>query len=227
MFLQYSLQFALFQHRDLTKSILYTNSMALKAKTGLLVQDGGAEGRAFLFSGQSTKTAISCWTTSTEGRWNPPKKDNPRPKTKKQPQWDGRRGTITINLNPIPTYGWVTHRLENRNTKDVLTLLWRFWTPCQFSQPEDPTKGLGIPRESGLEGQWDLIRGLPEYWGKQTPVLEGTNKILHAPRPRGEEQWPHRRLSQSYLLVLEGFLSRRELVWAHHRDGGTRRSPLA
>ena len=35
--------------------------------------------------------------------------------------------------------------------------------PCQVSQPEDPTKGLGIPRESGLEGQWDLIRALPEY----------------------------------------------------------------
>ena len=111
---------------------------------------------------------------------------------KKKLQQDGRMGTIAIKSNPI-TVRWVTHRLENRNTKDVLTLLWRFWTPCQFSQPEDPTKGLGIPRESGLEGQWDLIRGLPEYWGKQTPVLEGTNKILHAPRPRGEEPWPHRK----------------------------------
>ena len=27
--------------------------------------------------------------------------------------------------------------------------------------------GLGIPRESGLEGQWDLMIGLPEDRGKQ------------------------------------------------------------
>ena len=30
---------------------------------------------------------------------------------------------------------------------------------------------------SDLEDQQDLIRGLPQYWGKQTPVLEGTDKI--------------------------------------------------
>ena len=28
---------------------------------------------------------------------------------------------------------WVTHRMENNNTKQVLTLLWRFWIPCQAS----------------------------------------------------------------------------------------------
>ena len=38
---------------------------------------------------------------------------------------------------------------------------------CQASQPGDPTKGLGIPRESGLEGQRDLIIELPQDWGKQ------------------------------------------------------------
>ena len=31
----------------------------------------------------------------------------------------------------------------------------------------NPTKGLGIPGKSGLEGQRDLITGLPEDWGKQ------------------------------------------------------------
>ena len=41
---------------------------------------------------------------------------------KKKLQQDGRRGTIAIKSNPI-TVRWVTHRLENRNTKDVLTLL--------------------------------------------------------------------------------------------------------
>ena len=31
----------------------------------------------------------------------------------------------------------------------------------------DPTKGLGIPREFDLEGQWDLITRLPRDWGKE------------------------------------------------------------
>ena len=68
--------------------------------------------------------------------------------------------------NPIPT-GWVTHKLENNNTKEVLPLLWRFSTPHQASQPGDPTKGLGIPRESGLEVQQDLVIELPQDWGMQ------------------------------------------------------------
>ena len=34
--------------------------------------------------------------------WNPPKKDTPHSKTKKKPQWDSRRGEITIKSNPIP-----------------------------------------------------------------------------------------------------------------------------
>ena len=40
-------------------------------------------------------------------------------------------------------------------------------SPISASQPGDPTKGLGIPRKSGLEGQRKVIIGLPEDWGKQ------------------------------------------------------------
>ena len=57
----------------------------------------------------------------TGGHWNPPKKDTPRSKTKKLQQ-DSRREAITIKSNPIPAR-WVTHRLENNNTKEVLALL--------------------------------------------------------------------------------------------------------
>ena len=152
-------------------------------------------------------------------------------KKKKKLQGDSRRGAITIKSNPIST-GWVTQKLESNNTKEVLPLLWRFWTWHQASQPGDLTTGLGIPRESDLAAQWDLIIGLSQDWRKQTPDLEGTNKILHEPRPRGKEEWPHRRLNQNYLLVLEGLLWRRRSARAHHRHGGTRssspgRSPLA
>ena len=134
-----------------------------------LVQDG-EEGCALISSSESTEIAISCWTT-IDRRALEPTKDTPCPKTKK-PQQDSRGCAIMIKSNPIPT-GWVTHRLENDNTKEVLTLLWRFWTPHQASQPGDPTKGLGVPRESGLEGQWDLIIGLPEDWGNRNTSLGG------------------------------------------------------
>ena len=124
------------------------------------------------------------------GRWNLPQKETPRPKTKKLQQV-GRECAIVIKSNPMTT-GWVTHRLENNNIKEILALLWRFWILHQAYQPDDLTKGLGISRESGLEASYKTSRGLEEI---ETPVLEGTNKILHAPRPTGEEQWPHRRLN--------------------------------
>ena len=54
--------------------------------------------------------------------WNPPKKNTSHSKTKKKPQQDSRRDTITTKSNPIPV-GWVNHRLENNNIKEVLTLL--------------------------------------------------------------------------------------------------------
>ena len=66
-----------------------------------------------------------------------------------------------IKSNPKRT-GSVTPKLENNNTKEVLLLLCRFRTPHQASQPVDLTKGLGIPRESDLEGLQDLITRLPQ-----------------------------------------------------------------
>ena len=62
--------------------------------------------------------------------------------------------------------------------------------------------------------------------------MEGTNRILHIPRPRRKEQQPHRGLNQNYLLVLEGLLWKCKLARAHYRDRATgsrspERSPLA
>ena len=56
--------------------------------------------------------------------------------------------------------------------------------------------------------------------------MEGTNKILHAPRPRRKEQIPHRGLNHHYLVVLEGLLWKRRLARAHYRDRGTGSSSL-
>ena len=98
--------------------------------------------------------------------WSTLKKDVPHLKTKNKPQWDSRTCTIMIKSNSIPAR-WVFHTLENNNTKEVFPLLWRFWAPRQVSQPGDLMKGLGNTKESDLEGQWDLIIGLPLYCGKQ------------------------------------------------------------
>ena len=111
-----------------------------------------------------------------------------------------------MKSSPIPAR-WVTYRLDNNNTKEVITLFWTFWTPCQASLAEHPTKGFEIPREFGLECLWDLIidrtsRGLGET---EISVLECTNNILPAPTPGREEQWPHRRLNQNYMIVLETY----------------------
>ena len=83
-----------------------------------------------------------------------------------------------IKSNPTLTR-WVTHKLESNNTK-------KFSHCCEDFEPHVRLPGLGIqhrecPRESDLECQRDLNLGLPQYW-------ENTNKILHAPRPRGKEQ---------------------------------------
>ena len=40
----------------------------------------------------------------------------------------------------------------------------------------------------------------------ETPLLEGTHKVVCALGPRGRSSDPHRRLNQTYLLVLEGLL---------------------
>ena len=110
---------------------------------------------------RAPKSQLVVGQPSKGGCWNLPKKDSPHPKMKKKPKWDGRRGTIMIKSNPIPAE-CMTHKLENNNTREVLWLLWRFGTPCQISQPGAPTKGLGILRESDLEGQWDLTIRLPQ-----------------------------------------------------------------
>ena len=51
----------------------------------------------------------------------------------------------------------------------------------------------------------------------ETPLLEGT----HKEGPRGKEQWPDRRLNQTYVLVLEGLLQRQGVAVAHRRDKDT------
>ena len=54
----------------------------------------------------------------------------------------------------------------------------------------------------------------------ETPLLQGTHKILCKLRPKAKEQLSHRRL-KTYLLVLDSLLQRHGVAVAHHRDKGT------
>ena len=55
----------------------------------------------------------------------------------------------------------------------------------------------------------------------ETETLGGHKQNLVCIGPRGKEQWPHRRLSQTYLWVSEGLLQRCVLAGACWGDGGT------
>ena len=76
-------------------------------------------------------------------------------------------------------------------------------------------QGIWLCRLVGFD--YRTFTGLGET---ETPLFEGTNKILCTPRPRGKEQGPHRRLNKNYLLVLEGLLWRQGTAGAHYRDRG-------
>ena len=116
-----------------------------------LVQDVRVEGHALTPSCESTWITTNCWTIIDRKTLELTKKDTSHLKTKEKPQWDSRRGTITIKSNPI-TAGWVTHTLENTYTTEVHSLEWRFWATCQASQPGGLAMGGGIHRESEFDG---------------------------------------------------------------------------
>ena len=118
----------------------------------------------------------------------PTKKYTTCSKTKKLPQQDCRRGKIMMKSNPIRSE-WVTHELENNNTKeDIFPLLWSFWTPHQYSHHADMTKALGISKESGLGAQLAQT-----YAHRLSDAIQPTHP-LSSPSP------PAFNLSQDYSL---------------------------
>ena len=167
---------------------------------------------------ESTKITTSCWTTVNRRTLNLLKRDTPCPKTR----YDKTVGGAQSRLNqiPYPPDGWPT---------DWRTIIpKKFPTVLKVQNPRSgfpawgPNKGTGNLHRSDLKGQWGLITRLPWNWGKQTSVLEGTNRTLQTQRLRGKERWLHRKLNQNCLLVLEGLLWRWVgLAGAYHRDRGT------
>ena len=55
----------------------------------------------------------------------------------------------------------------------------------------------------------------------ETPLLEGTHKVVCTSGPRGRSSDPPQRLNQTYLLVLEGLVQRQGVALSHHVDKNT------
>ena len=178
-------------------------------------------------SWERTGITTNCWTIINRKTLELTKKDTPHSKTKEKPQWDGRRGVITIKSNPIPA-GWVTHKLENNYTTEVHSLKWRSTHWSEGSEPHIRLLNLGVqqqeeesPKNQTLRPAGFDCRTWTRLGETETPHLEVTHKVVCTPGPRRKEQWPHRRLNQTYLLVLEGLLQRQGVAVAHHGDKNT------
>ena len=57
--------------------------------------------------------------------------------------------------------------------------------------------------------------------GNRDSTLGGHTQSSVRTGTQGKEQWPHRRLNQTYLLVLEGLLQRQGVAVAHREDKDT------
>ena len=162
----------------------------------------------------------SCWTIINRRTLELTRKGTPHPKTKEKPQWDGRRGAIRVKSNPI-TAGWVTHRLENTYTTEVHPLEWRFWAPRQL-----PNLGVWqweeeFPENRTLKPSGIWLQDFDRTGRNRDSTLRGhTQSSVHM-RTQGKEQWPQGRMSQTYLLLLEGLLRRQGVAVAHHGDENT------
>ena len=89
-----------------------------------------------------------------------------------------------------------------------------------------PAWGSGNRRKNSQRIRlWRLVgfdcRTLTGLGETETPLLEGTHKVMCTPGPQGKEQWSRRKLHQTYLLVVEGLLQRQGKAVAHHGDKDT------
>ena len=159
--------------------------------------DGGVEGRALTPSCENTRITTNCWTIINRKTLELTKKDTTHPKTKEKPQWDGRRGAITVKSNPI-TAGSVTHKLENIYTTEVHP-----WSEVSEPHVRLPKLGVWQWEEEFLENQtlkasriW--LQDFDRTGGNRDSTLGGhTQSSVHI-GTQGKKQWPHRRLNQTY-----------------------------
>ena len=128
------------------------------------------------------------------------------------------------NQNQIKSH----NPLSGQLTKWVTIILNKLSHCCEGSEPYIRLPSLGI-QQTAQESPRNLTLQASRIWSQdfhrtvetETPLLEDTNKILHAPGPMEKGAVTPQETEQTYLLVLEGLLWRCGLAVAHHRDWGT------
>ena len=87
-------------------------------------------------------------------------------------------GTIIIKSNPIPTV-WVTHKLENNNTKEVLAVLWRIWAPYQASQLRIWPRDRELPGNLTLKASGNWLQSFHGTGGNRDSWRTQTKSYVH------------------------------------------------
>ena len=142
-----------------------STTMFTSRQIWLLVQDDRVDGHALTFSCKNTKTATSCWTNIDKTMLEPINKTYPAFKDKEASlRWKEGHNNDKIKSH---TCQMGDSQTGEQYYQTNYALLWKLWIPCQAFQTENPTNGLGIPKESGCGCQKDLTIGLPHDWGKQ------------------------------------------------------------
>ena len=140
--------------------------------------------------------------------------------------WDRKRSAIMTKLKSCtcwvgdPQTAWQLYHGSSYSVVKVLSPTSGFWA-CSSSKGTRNSWGTWLWRPAGFDCRTSTVPG-----ETKTPLLEGNfpHKILCALGHTGKEQWPHRRLNLTYLLVLEGVLQGQGVVVAHPGDKGTGRS---
>ena len=110
-----------------------------------------------------------------------------------------------INIDPP---GW-----QNTNRRTIVPK--KFSHCCKSSRSHNRLPNLGIQqREWESPGNLTLKVSRTSTGLRKQRLLAGTNKTMCSPRPRRKEQWPHRKLSQTWLWVSGSFWRRHGLTVA-------------
>ena len=151
---------------------------------------------------ENTWITTDCWTVIDRETLELTKKDTPHPKTKEKPHWDSRRGTITIKSNPITAGWWLT------NWRTLIPQKSTHWR--EGSEPHVRLPNLEVRQweeefleDQTLKGSGIWLQDFDRTGGNRDSTLGGHTQSSVLIRTQGKEQWPHRRLNQTYLLVLE------------------------
>ena len=120
---------------------------------------------------------------------------------KGKPQWSGRRGTVVIKSNPIPT-GWLSHKLENN-------YIW-FSHKSETSEPHSRLPSLGFwqqeeesPQHLAFKASGLWSQDFHRTGGNRISILGGhTPGLVHIRTReafgggRNGKQWPLRGLTR-------------------------------